>query len=202
MYMRLPPIKEWGVRSLGAIEERTFEKLRHVCARLRRPAIALSLMIILGLQIYRYATACERVLQLEYTLRHAEQGGVQLSGVVAERHEQSSKLEGVVSQQAIPRYTLESITTAAVALGIRVDEVESGVVCTSHDSLSEKQIHISFTSSFSRMRQLYDYFYSSDSDLLIESVALERASTRGTGDTLHAEFCITVVTKTSWNHER
>lgn len=195
--MKRADIRERIICGLGWMEERTFERVWWLAARLLAPIIGMCLLVILSLEIYCYAINSERSLRLEYVIQHTDPLGVQSIVNSEVMGGEALKSEREDTRQEPPRYTLETITEAALALGIHVDKAESGSGCTSLGTLPDQQIQISFSSSFSQMRKLYSHLYSVKSDIILDPVILERLNQRDTGHTVNAKFCISVVPKTS-----
>jgi len=200
--MRLTHAKEWAVKRLGAMEGQTFERARLLGERFLVPMALVAVSIVLSQELYRHVLTSEHASILESALQRAEQMPMWSTGRFGTTHERADQTGLREAQQRAAGYTIETVTNAALALGIRLDEVESGVRCNSHDALSEQQIQISFMSSFSQMRQLYDYLNGSRTDLVTESIVVERAKLLSKQDTVVVKFCIGVVTETSWSDEK
>ena len=191
--MRAARLHERIILCVGASKESTFECLRSLIVRFLLPIVAVSLVIVVGRQIYSLARSHERAIELRGSVDKATQrSSSALQHIAPKPNGGSNKMPSEAAHS-----TLEAITTTALMAGIHLDSVESGVICDPRDAEITPRFQLSFVGDFSQLRDFYRRLNIAAPSLVVGSLIIERASSQQANATIRVKVCISHVTKTS-----
>jgi len=194
--MKTQAIQRSLIQRLGALQQRRFDRFCRALV-LVRPLLTALLLARLGHAMYHYVSVSEQVSMMEDALaathrEFAQRSAAQINSSEVQRESDPFR-RGGTSDAA----TLELINSIALAQGIVLDEVQSGVRCNSLEPMSPRQIQIMFRARFSQLREFTHSLNDKGSTLVTESLRIERNSSFDSSATVTARICISVVTKTS-----
>ncbi len=184
------------IQRLGALEQKCFDRLCRGVPLLR-PFVTALLLVRLGHAFYDYVCVSEQVLMIEDALARTRGEFARKPAAQIPNNRVQGEIDTPRGGGASGAATLEVINRIAVAHGIDLEEMQSGVRCALDDPMSSRQIQIAFRSSFNQLREFNQSLNHEASTLVTESLQMERSSSLVSPAIIAARICISVVTKTS-----